>query len=142
MAEKGRENSMHRALAWRSEHKNPCPDRCLRAGGRVHSRTWKRPTSHLHPPCWISCPLLTDKGYDANSLRNLLAASRAEAVIPSTKSRKTPIPYDKQAYTNRNLIEHTFGRLKDWRRIATRYGKLASNFASTVAIAAIILWWT
>lgn len=86
--------------------------------------------------------LLADKGYDANSLRTRLAASKTEAVIPSTKSRKTPIPYDAQAYIERNLIERTFGRLKDWRRIATRYDKLAINFASAVAIAAIVLWWT
>ena len=86
--------------------------------------------------------LLADKGYDANSLRERLAASKTEAVIPSTRSRKTPIPYDAVAYIERNLIERAFCRLKDWRRIATRYDKLAINFESTVAIAAVILWWT
>jgi transposase len=86
--------------------------------------------------------LLADKGYDANSLRARLAASATEAVIPSTLSRKTPIPYDAEAYIDRNLIERAFCRLKDWRRIATRYDKLAINFASTVAIAAVVLWWT
>ena len=86
--------------------------------------------------------LLADKGYDANSLRERLAASKTEAVIPSTRSRKTPIPYDAVAYIDRNLIERAFCRLKDWRRIATRYDKLAINFESTVAIAAVILWWT
>jgi transposase len=86
--------------------------------------------------------LLADKGYDANSLRARLAATKTEAVIPSTRSRKIPIPYDARAYIARNLIERTFGRLKDWRRIATRYDKLSINFASAVAIAAIILWWT
>ena len=86
--------------------------------------------------------LLADKGYDANSLRERLAASKTEAVIPSTRSRKTPIPYDAVAYIARNLIERAFCRLKDWRRIATRYDKLAVNFESTIAIAAIILWWT
>ena len=86
--------------------------------------------------------LLADKGYDANSLRERLAASKTKAVIPSTRSRKTPIPYDAVAYIARNLIERAFCRLKDWRRIATRYDKLAVNFESTIAIAAIILWWT
>lgn len=86
--------------------------------------------------------LLADKGYDANSLRDRLAASETEAVIPSTRSRKTPIPYDIEAYRDRNLIERAFCRLKDWRRIATRYDKLAINFASAVAIAAVIIWWT
>ena len=86
--------------------------------------------------------LLADKGYDANSLRSRLAETATEAVIPSTRSRKTPIPYDKKAYRNRNRIERAFCRLKDWRRIATRYDKLANNFASAVAIAAAIIWWT
>ena len=53
-----------------------------------------------------------------------------------------PIPHDANAYRERNLIERAFCKLKDWRRIATRYDKLAINFASAVAIAATIIWWT
>jgi transposase len=98
------------------------------------------------PALLDKCPaptrLLADKGYDANSLRDRLAATRTEAVIPSTRSRKAPIPHDAEAYRDRNLIERAFCRLKDWRRIATRYDKLAINFASAVAIAAIVIWWT
>ena len=86
--------------------------------------------------------LLADKGYDANSLRARLSAAETEAVIPSTRSRITPIPHNAEAYRDRNLIERAFCKLKDWRRIATRYDKLAINFASGVALAAIILWWT
>jgi len=92
--------------------------------------------------CAAPTRLLADKGYDANSLRDRLAATETEAVIPSTRSRKAPIPYDAEAYHDRNLIERAFCRLKDWRRIATRYDKLAINFASAVAIAAIVIWWT
>ena len=84
--------------------------------------------------------LLADKGYDANSLRDRLAETKTEAVIPSTRSRKVPIPHDETAYIGRNMIERAFCRLKDWRRIATRYDKMPINFASAVAIAAIILW--
>ena len=98
------------------------------------------------PALLDKCPaptrLLADKGYDAGSLRSRLAATGTEAVIPSTRSRKTPIPHDAEAYRDRNLIERAFCRLKDWRRIATRYDKLAINFASAVAIAAVIIWWT
>ena len=85
--------------------------------------------------------LLADKGYDANSLRAALALRETEAVIPSTRSRKRPIPYDKAAYRERNKIERAFCRLKDWRRIATRYDKLVRNFLSAIAIAATIIWW-
>ncbi|WP_226934473.1 IS5 family transposase [Pseudogemmobacter faecipullorum] len=86
--------------------------------------------------------LLTDKGCDAKSLRARLAESATEAVPRSTRSRKKSIPHDCAAYIARNLIEGAIRRLKDWRRIATRYDKLAANFASTVAIEAVNLWWT
>jgi len=68
---------------------------------------------------------LGDRGYDANSLRATLARAGTEAVIPSTRSRKRPIPHDVQAYRARNMIERAFCSLKDFRRIATRYDKLA-----------------
>ena len=86
--------------------------------------------------------LIADRGYDANSLRGALARAGCEAVIPSTRSRKRPIPHDAQAYRARNLIERAFCSLKDFRRITTRYDKLARNFLSAVAIAACVLWWT
>jgi transposase len=85
--------------------------------------------------------LIADKGYDANSLRSLLKASRTRAIIPSTASRKTPIRYDRRAYRQRNLIERMFCRLKDFRRVATRYDKLARNFLAGALIAAAITWW-
>jgi transposase len=86
--------------------------------------------------------LIADKGYDANSLRRALEAQKTEAVIPSTTSRKRPIPYDRRAYRERNRIERAFCSLKDFRRVATRYDKLARNFLAAVEIAAVILWWT
>lgn len=92
------------------------------------------------PALLDKCPaprrLLADRGYDANRLRHRLAAAQTEAVIPSTRSRKVPIPHDAIAYKARNLIERAFCRLKDWRRIATRYDKLAKNFAVVSR-----MWW-
>jgi len=85
--------------------------------------------------------LLADKAYDTNRLRNLLAQLDIEAVIPSIARRKPLIPYDREAYRQRNLIERMFARLKDFRRVATRYDKLANNFLSGVIIAAIVIWW-
>jgi transposase len=82
--------------------------------------------------------LLADRAYDANALRHMLAERGAEAVIPSTTSRRAPIPYDAQAYRYRNRIERMFCRLKDFRRIATRYDKLARNYAAALHIAAIV----
>ena len=86
--------------------------------------------------------LIADKAYDTNKLRNLLAERNIEAVIPSVARRKPLIPHDRQAYRQRNLIERMFARLKDFRRIATRYDKLARNFLAAVTLAAAITWWT
>jgi transposase len=85
--------------------------------------------------------LLADKAYDADSLRNWLKARRVQAVIPSNATRRTPYPLDRSAYKRRNLIERMFCRLKDWRRLATRYDRTARNFLSTLALAAIITFW-
>ena len=85
--------------------------------------------------------LVADKGYDADHLRDTLAARRSKAVIPSTTSRRRPIPYDKAAYRGRNRIERMFCRLKDFRRIATRYDKLARNFLAGAFLAAVVTWW-
>lgn len=85
--------------------------------------------------------LLADKGYDADHFRRLLAERGVEAVIPSTASRRKPIPYDANAYRDRNRVERMWCRLKDFRRIATRYDKLARNYLSGVLIAAICAFW-
>ena len=86
--------------------------------------------------------LLADKAYDTNRLRDLLAQQGTAAVIPSIARRKPLIPYDRQAYRQRNLIERMFARLKDFRRVATRYDKLARNFLSGIVLAAAITRWT
>jgi len=80
-------------------------------------------------------------GYDAQQLRQELAFRGTASVIPTNPTRKQPWPIDLETYKERNLVERMFNRLKDFRRIATRYDKLASNFASAIALAAIIIWW-
>ena len=85
--------------------------------------------------------VIADKAYDTNPLRNLLAGEGIEAVIPSIRRRKPLIPHDTAAYRDRNLIERMYARLKDFRRVATRYDKLARNFLASVLIAATITWW-
>jgi transposase len=85
--------------------------------------------------------LIADKAYDANALRHLLHQRSTEAVIPSTTGRRSPIPYDREAYRQRNRIERMWSRLKDFRRIATRYDKLARNYAAAVHFAAIATYW-
>jgi transposase len=86
--------------------------------------------------------VLADKAYDANALREIIASLNAEAVIPCNPTRKVQIPYDFEAYKARNLIERCFNKLKHFRRIATRYDRIARNFLSFVLIAAALLWMT
>ncbi len=86
--------------------------------------------------------LIGDAGYDAVGLRQELAFNGTATVIPNISTRKHHWSFDQEAYKARNLVERMFNRLKDFRRIATRYDKLARNFASAVTLVALILWWT
>ena len=85
--------------------------------------------------------LLGDKGYDADWLRQALADRRIAACIPSKANRKAPIPHDAVLYRRRHKIEIMFGRLKDWRRIHTRYDRCAHTFMSAICIAATVIFW-
>ena len=67
--------------------------------------------------------LLGDRGYDADWFREALQDKGIRPCIPGRKARKKPIKYDKRRYKRRNRIEIMFGRLKDWRRVATRYDR-------------------
>ena len=84
--------------------------------------------------------LLGDKGYDSDEIRRDLAERGIEPVIPPRSNRKTPIEYDRDAYKRRNLIERCVNRLKQFRRIATRYEKTARAYLSMLCIAAAKLW--
>mgnify|MGYP003543667993 FL=1 len=85
--------------------------------------------------------LLADRGYDADWFRNALTARGITPCIPSKTNRKVPIPHDKDLYRQRHKIENMFGRLKDWRRVATRYDRCAHTFFSAIAIAATVIFW-
>jgi transposase len=85
--------------------------------------------------------LIADKGYDADPLRARLRAQKTTPVIPGRRGRKRAIRHDTHRYKDRWRIENTFCRLKDFRRIATRYDKLAANFLSAVTLVTIVEFW-
>jgi transposase len=85
--------------------------------------------------------LLADKGYDTNAFRAFLKDNDIKAVIPGKSNRKKRIRHDKEAYKGRNVVERCFCRLKDFRRIATRYDKLARNFFSAICFVATLAYW-
>lgn len=85
--------------------------------------------------------LLADKAYDADKLRSWLRKHRMKAVIPSTTSRTKRYPLDRTAYKRRNVTERLFGRLKNWRRIAMRYDRLAENYLAAIALVSVVIAW-
>jgi transposase len=88
-----------------------------------------------------SAELVADKGYDSRALREWLEARGTTPVIPPRSYRKVQYAYDRIVYRQRNIVERMFCRLKDWRRIATRYDRKLSIFFSAVALAAAVIWW-
>ena len=85
--------------------------------------------------------LLADRGYDANWFREALQDKGITPCIPPKRNRKEQIHYDKNLYRQRHKIEIMFGRLKDWRRIATRYDRCAHTFFSAICIAASVIFY-
>ena len=84
--------------------------------------------------------LLGDKGYDSDAVRKDVAERGGRALIPTKKNRKVRQTVDKAVYALRNRIERMFNRLKNSRRVATRFDKLIESFAAFVLLAAIRLW--
>ena len=106
-----------------------CPELRRRGAGLMMDRLPKAKT------------LLADRGYDANWFRNALIKKGITPCIPSKINRKIQIPHDKILYKARHRIENMFGKLKDWRRIHTRYDRCAHTFMSAIYIAAIVIFW-
>ena len=85
--------------------------------------------------------MLGDKAYDSAELRDELRKRGTRPVIPNRSNRKQPFSFNKRLYKLRSRIENAFSRLKDFRRIATRYDRLARNFLASVCLAAALVWW-
>ena len=84
--------------------------------------------------------MIGDKGYDSKELRNAAIDAGMTPVIPSREGAVTPADYDVELYKERNFIERAFCRIKDYRRIATRYDKLKRNFDAAVALVSVRMW--
>lgn len=84
--------------------------------------------------------VLADRAYDADTLMDLIYDQGGQPVIPPRRHRKVQHHYDHELYKERNQIERLFAKLKEFRRVATRYDKLLQNFLGFVMIAAIQLW--
>ena len=85
--------------------------------------------------------LIADRGYDGNWFRTALAERGTEPCIPGRKNRKQVLDYDKTLYRQRHKIENMFAKIKDWRRVATRYDRCAHTFFSAICIAASVTFY-
>lgn len=84
--------------------------------------------------------VIMDKGYDSDSIRAYVNQLGGSAVIAINASRSKKPPFDEHLYRERYRIENLFGRLKNFRRISTRYEKLCAHFSSMIALACILIW--
>jgi putative transposase len=85
--------------------------------------------------------VLADTAYDSDKFREFLTTRGSTPVIKPNPTRKNIPSFDAASYKGRNVIERAFSHLKDWRRVATRYDKLARNFRATVTLAVLFRWW-
>lgn len=85
--------------------------------------------------------MLGDTAYDGDGLREELDQRGTKPVIPNHPNRKHLLSFNKRLYKLRWRIESAFNRLKDFRRIATRYDRLAQNYLASVCLAAALVWW-
>jgi transposase len=84
--------------------------------------------------------LLADRGFDADWIRALVSQHGARANIPPKRNRTEPICFSRHIYGARNLVERFFNKIKQCRRVATRYDKLAANYLAFIQLASIRLW--
>ena len=117
-------------------------------GGQVHDsqpvrllinrgaiRRWRRGRPRLRP-----AKVAGDKAYSSRNIRRALRQRGIVPVIPTKNNERRQPNFDREAYRKRNLVERMINRLKQFRRIATRYEKRASNYLGMICVAAILLW--
>jgi transposase len=110
----------------------------LLSGGQAHDCP---PAQRLIRRTKAAAKLLGDAAYDSAELRQWLEDRGTKPVVPNRSNRIQPFSFDKKSYKQRHRIENAFCRLKDFRRIATRYDRLARNFLASVCLVAAIVWW-
>jgi transposase len=109
------------------------------SGGEAHDCP---PAKRLIRRTKAAKKMLGDKAYDSAELRQWLGERGTKPVIPNKSNRTQHFSFNRKAYRQRHRIENAFCRLKDFRRIATRYDRLARNFLASVCLVAAIVWWT
>ena len=112
------------------------PVRFILTAGQVHDSTQAKPLVQGLPGDY----LIADKAYDSDDFRSALADQGMRAVIPPNRSRSQAIPYDKELYKERHLVECFINKIKHFQRIATRYDKTTASFLSMLCLSAAMIW--
>jgi len=115
------------------------PIRMILTAGRISDCTGARTLVNDLPD--DAERLVADRGYDADWLRKSLKEKRIVPCIPPRRNRVEPVDWDPGLYMQRHRIENFFGRLKDWRRIATRHDRCPEVFLSACLLAATVMFW-
>ena len=110
----------------------------LLSEGQMNDHRGAALLTHSLPPAQ---ELIADRGYDSDRFRATLQQAGTTPCIPPRRNRKIQIAYDQELYRQRHLVENLFAKLKDWRRVATRYDRCADIFMAAVTIAATIIFW-
>lgn len=113
-----------------------CPVRFILTAGQRGDAPQAEPLIEALPAEMV----MADAAYDSDRLRQKIAEKGALAVIPNNPSRAKKYPLDKHLYAQRHLVECCFSKLKQFRRVATRFEKTARNYLAVVTLAAIVLW--
>ena len=111
------------------------PVRLILTGGQAHDISQAEALVRDIPAGHV----IADKGYDSSPFVSTIEAAGAQAVIPPRSNRKVPRTYDAHLYRERNQVERLFARLKECRRVATRYEKTARNYLAFCQIASVMV---
>ncbi|MBK5956792.1 hypothetical protein CCR97_00955 [Rhodoplanes elegans] len=144
-AEKGGLQAGDRPLARRTDNENPRPDRSLRPAARSVALVWQHQRHRLCTDANRQSGA-DHRPHRGQGLRRQQSATsarrgRRQGRDPVDHQPQAADPLDRIAYRRRNRIERMFSRLKDFRRVATRYDKLARNFLAGAILAATVAWW-
>lgn len=113
------------------------PVRIVLTAGQAHDQSV---VAELLKDLTPGCDVVADRGYDSDAVLNLIRQAGARAHIPSLSRRLVRRSVDQAIYRQRNLVERFFNKLKHFRRIATRFDKLARNYLAAVLLASTRLW--
>jgi transposase len=110
------------------------------SGGECHDGPEGRVSIAAVGTSFTGTPILMDRAYEGDETRALATANGHEPIVPPKKNRVNPWVYDKEKYKRRNVVERLFRRLKEFRKVYTRYDKTDIMFLAFIQFAFVVIW--